>query len=105
MAEIQVSSVKDNEVCVSKNFDLDGHVTDESEICEIRMQWDVVVTRDYTGWKADIFPGKPLSICRCGRGGLLDVRRMRRTYSFVTYALRRTCESRYQSDSYDDDAQ
>ena len=104
MAEIQVSSVKDNEVSVSENFDLDGHVTDESEIGEIRMQWDVVVTRDYTGWKADIFPRKPLSVCRRGRGGLLDVRRMRWMYSGITYALRRTSESRYQSDSYDDDA-
>ena len=105
VAEIQVSGVKDNEVSVSEYFDLDGHITSESEIGEVRMQWDVIVTRDYTGWKADIFPRKPLSICRRGRGGLLDVRRMRRAYSGVIYTLWRTSERRYQSDSYDDDAQ
>ena len=105
MTEIQVSGVKDNEVSISEYFDLDGNVTNESEIGEVRMQRDVIVTRNYTGWKADIFPRKPLSICRGGRGGLLNVRRMRRVYCGVTYALRWTSECRYQSDSNDDDAQ
>ena len=105
VAEIQVSGVKDNEVSISEYFDLDGHVTNESEIGEVRMQRDVVVTRNYTGWKADIFPREPLSICGRGRGRLLDVRRMRRVWGVTCYVLRRTSECRYQSDSNDDDAQ